>query len=407
MSEPDRREFLQQVAGSLAAIALVPELLVRPKRGGAPLPVAVVGCGRQGKQILAELLKFETAKIVAVCDPREERQKAALRRAAGANPYSDLRALLEKEKEVAAVFVATPTHLHRQPVIDALAAGKHVYCEAPLAASIEDLKAIAAAAKESKGLLHVGHQARSNPVYKLARSFVRSGAIRDVTMLRAQWHQKTSWRAPTDDAESNWRLAKKNGCGLALEIGSHQFDVVSWYVGAVPTSVRGSGSILAWNDGRDVPDTVAATLAFGNGVRMQWDATLSNSYDKSFELFVGTMGAIKMAETFGWMFKEADAPTQGWEVYASREKFHDEEGITLIADATKLASQGKLKEGIGLPNAPLWYAIEDFLASAATGAPVSCGIADGYKAAAIAIQAQAAIDGAREVEIAAELLQGA
>ena len=49
------------------------------------------------------------------------------------------------------------------------------------------------------------------------------------------------------------------------------------------------------------------------------------------------MGTIKMAETFGWLFKEADAPTQGWEVYASREKFHSEEGITLIADASQNA----------------------------------------------------------------------
>jgi hypothetical protein len=50
------------------------------------------------------------------------------------------------------------------------------------------------------------------------------------------------------------------------------------------------------------------------------------------------------------MFKEADAPTQGWEVYANRQQFHNDEGITLIAGATKLAEQGKLKEGVGLPH---------------------------------------------------------
>jgi predicted dehydrogenase len=404
----DRREFLQQVAGSLAAIALSPTALpLPPRRGRAPLPVAVIGCGKQGRNLLTELAKLEAVKIAAVCDVREERQKAALRRAAGATAYSDVHALLEQAKEVAAVFVATPTHLHKQVVLDALAAGKHVYCEAPLAASIDDLKAIAAAARGSKSVVQVGHQLRSNPVYLLARSFVRSGAIRDVTMLRAQWHQKTSWRAPSDDAESNWRLAKKNGCGLPLEVGSHQLDVIAWYLNALPTAVAGTSALLAWNDGRDVPDTVSASYAFPGKVRLHWDATLTNSFDGQFELFLGTMGAIKMAETFGWMFKEADAPTQGWEVYASREKFHDEEGITLIADATKLASQGKLKEGIGLPNPPLYYAVEDFVKSVVESKPVACTVADGFRAAAIAIRTQAAIDAGTELPIGADLFEGA
>ena len=67
-------------------------------------------------------------------------------------------------------------------------------------------------------------------------------------------------------------------------------------------------------------------------------------------MFCGSNASIKLAWTAGWMFKEADAPTQGWEVYANRQQYFNDEGITLIADATKLASQGKLKEGIGLQN---------------------------------------------------------
>jgi predicted dehydrogenase len=407
MTSPDRREFLQQVAGSLAAVALTPDFLpLPPLLRGAPLPVALVGCGKQGKAILTELLKFDAAKITAVCDLREERQKAALRRAAGAAAFTDHAKLLAEAKDVAAVFVATPSHLHRQVVLDCLAAGKHVYCEAPLAASLDDLKAIAAAARASKGVLQVGHVLRSNPVYQLARSFMKSGSIRDLTHLRAQHRQRTDWKAPSPDAESNWRLQRKNGCGLPLEVGSHQLDTVSWFVGKFPTSVRASGAVLGWSDGRDVPDTVSATLAFPDQVVMQWEATLTNSYEGVHELFVGTMGAIKMAQTFGWLFKEADAPTQGWEVYASREKFHDEEGITLIADATKLAAQGKLKEGIGLPNPPLYYALEDFLKSAIEGKPVVCGAAEGFRAAAMAIQLQQALDSGGEVAIPPQLLKG-
>ena len=74
-----------------------------------------------------------------------------------------------------------------------------------------------------------------------------------------------------------------------------------------------------------------------------------------------------MAWSHGWMFKEADAPTQGWEVYANRQQFHNDEGITLIADATKLASQGKLKQGVGLPHDSLYYSLFDFLKAISEG----------------------------------------
>lgn len=402
-----RREFLQQVAGSLAAVAFAPEFLPSPPRG-EPMALAVIGAGgKQGRALLTELIKFEAAKVVAVCDTRDERLKQAVRRASGAAAYADHRHLLDERKDVAAVVVATPTINHREVVLDCLGAGKHVYCEAPMAASPEDLKAIAVAAREAKTVFQVGHVFRSNPVYQLARSFLVSGNIRDVLLLRAQWHQKTSWRVPGDDPGLNWRLFKKNRCGLPLEAGSHQFDIVTWYMGKFPTAVRGNAALLAWNDGRETPDTATLSFAFPDGVRLHWDATLANSFDGQHELFVGTMGTIKMAETFGWLFKEADAPTQGWEVYASREKFHSEEGITLIADATKLAQQGKLKEGIGLPNPPLYYALQDFLKSALEKKPVVCTAADGFRAAAIALRAQEAIEKNQELEIGAEQLQGA
>jgi len=409
MTLADRREFLQQVAGSLAAVAFTPELLpLAPIRRGAPLPIAVVGAGgRQGRAILTELLKFESAKVVAVCDTRDERLKQAVRRASGAAAYPDHKQLLAEQKDVAAVIVTTPTHHHREVALDCLAAGKHVYCEAPMAASSEDLQAIAAAARDAKSVFQVGHVLRSNPVYQLARSFLVSGNIRDVVLLRAQSHQKTSWRVPGDDPELNWRLLAKNRCGLPLELGSHQIDVVTWYLRQFPQTVRGHGARLAWDDGRDTHDTVTASLGFKDGVRMHWDGTLANSFDGQHELFVGTMGTIKMAETFGWLFKEADAPTQGWEVYASREKFHSEEGITLIADATKLAKQGKLKEGIGLPNPPLYYALQDFLKSVLEQKPVVCSAGDGFRSAAIALRLQDAIDQGQELAIGEQQLQGA
>jgi hypothetical protein len=111
------------------------------------------------------------------------------------------------------------------------------------------------------------------------------------------------------------------------------------------------------------------------------------------------MGTFKLAWNAGWLFKEADAPTQGWEVYANREQFHNDQGITLIADATKLAAQNKLKEGVGLPESPLYYAVADFLKSALEGKPVVCSAQEGYRAGVVAIAAHKALESGAEQTI--------
>ncbi|MCL4209073.1 MAG: hypothetical protein KJZ68_00265, partial [Phycisphaerales bacterium] len=98
-------------------------------------------------------------------------------------------------------------------------------------------------------------------------------------------------------------------------------------------------------------------------------------------------------------FKEADAPTQGWEVYANRQTFHNEEGITLIADATQLASQGRLKEGVGLPHDSLHYALADFLKCIEEGRTPPTTADEGMRAAAVGILANQAIVTGGEVAI--------
>ena len=134
-------------------------------------------------------------------------------------------------------------------------------------------------------------------------------------------------------------------------------------------------------------------------MEVHFDATLANSFEGSYVVFYGTFGAIKLADTHGWLFKEADAKTYGWEVYANRQKFHNEEGITLIADATQLASQGKLKEGVGLPNPPLYYGLEDFLRSIDEGAPVACTAEEGLRAAVVGILAHQATANGETIQI--------
>ena len=405
MNQIDRRDFIKIGTGTASAILLSSQAAagyfasVRPDAD--PVPTAVIGCGRQGRLIMGELGKFPFVKMTAVCDVVEGRLKSARRRARGAKTYTDYRELLDKEKDLEAVVNATPTHLHADIATACLEQGKHVYCEAPMATTIEDCRKIAAAAKKASSVFHVGLQSRSNPIYKLARTFVRSGTLRDIVDLNAQYSDKTSWRIPASDPARdralNWRVFEETSIGLEGEIGSHQFDVICWFINKLPLSVSGSGSIMCYKDGRDVADTVQCQLRFPDDLDMTYRATLASSYGGRREEMIGTMGAVRLIGDFGWLFKEADAPTQGWEVYAVKQYFHKEEGITLIADATKLAKQGKLKEGVGLPHPPIYYGLESFLKSVIEEKPSTSPAPLGLRAAVIGIKAHEAVATGSEI----------
>ncbi len=392
--ETDRRDFLIQGAGALAGMALLPGLEAMAGRVPEGYPVAIVGMGRQGRAIAAELQKLG-ATIVAFCDSDEPRLRSGKRRVADATPYADSDEMLAKETSVEAVFIATPTHLHRSIAEAAIAAGKHVYCEAPLAHTLEDARAIATAARSNERVFQVGLLARSNPVYSLARSFFRTEAFLKLVSMRAQNSRKTSWRQAASTAERqarlDWRLDPSLSLGLPGEWGTHQFDVIHWFTGQYPVRVSGRGGVFVWEDGRKVADTVNLTLEFPKGQCLEYQATLGNSYGGRYEVLHGVNSAFKLAWSHGWMFKEADAATQGWEVYANRQRFFNDEGITLIADATKLASQNKLKDGIGLPNDSLHYGVADFLQSCAGELKVKTGVSEGLRATAVGIAAHRAV----------------
>lgn len=412
MNPTDRRSFMQAAAGAMAAMAILPDLDLHAStaaRRGDPVAIGVVGVGRQGRAIIGELQKIDGASVAAICDTDEARLRSGRRRVPNAPAFADYRRMLDEQSDLSAVIVATPTHLHKQVALDALDAGKHVYCEAPIASTVEDCRALADAARRAATVFQAGLQGRSDPIYQLARTFVSSGAIRDIAAVRAQYHRKTSWRTPASDPQRrkalDWKLDPAVSIGLAGEFGTQQFDVVHWYTRRYPVAVRGSGAVRLYDDGREIADTIGCELEFDNGLRLQYDATLANSFEGTYELFMGEMGAIKLAWTAGWLFKEADAPTQGWEVYANRQQFHREEGITLIADATQLAAQGKLKAGVGLPNSPLHYALLDFVKSVSEGAPVACGAQEGMRATIVGILANEAIVTGERVAIDRDLFK--
>jgi predicted dehydrogenase len=162
--------------------------------------------------------------------------------------------------------------------------------------------------------------------------------------VRSQWHKKNSWRRSSPNAdrekELNWRLERTLSTGLVGEAGIHQVDMAAWYLLKKPIAVTGFGSTILWNDGRNVPDTAQAIFEYPGGVLTTFEGTLASSFDGAYDLYFGTDSTIMHRERRAWMFKEADAPLLGWEVYARKEVFYKESGIVLGANATKLAAQG-------------------------------------------------------------------
>jgi hypothetical protein len=136
---------------------------------------------------------------------------------------------------------------------------------------------------------------------------------------------------------------------------------------ARPTAVTGFGSIILWKDGRDVPDTVQAVFEFPEGVNVIFDATLANTFDAEYEMYYGSDAAVMLREGKAWMFKEADAPLLGWEVYANKTSFYKETGIALDANATKLAKKtakpGEAPDASDTPT-PLYSALDAFVSNA-------------------------------------------
>jgi len=374
-AELNRRDFLK--GSSFATLMTMlggVELITRAPLHAADLATlvpfqlkcAVIGLGNWGREIIATLSRLKTAQLVAVCDTYPASLKRAANSAPNAKGLDDYRKILD-DKEVQAVVIATPTHQHREIAIAALQAGKHVYCEAPLASNIEDAKAIALAAKAArKQVFQAGLQTRSDPQRRFLLDFIRAGASGKAVKAHAQWHKKQSWRMtspnPARERELNWRLSNETSLGLVGEIGIHQIDALSWFLNGRPVSVNGFGSIMQWKDGRDVPDTVEAVFEYPGGAHLLYECTLANSFDADYEMLYGTDAAIMMRGNKAWMFKEVDSPLLGWEVYARKDQFYKETGIALIANATKLTNlTEKATDEAAYTTKPLYFALESFL----------------------------------------------
>jgi|ERR1051326_635650 predicted dehydrogenase len=441
----NRRDFLK--GGSVATLMTMlggVELLADPaaapsgdiKGTGAKVKVAVIGLGSWGREILNTLGRLPIADIGAVCDV----YPASLRRGATAAPNAlqtaDYKTILAND-DIKAVIIATPTHLHKEIALESLKAGKHTYCEAPLANTIEDARAIALAGKASKtAIFQAGLQFRADPQRHFLVPFIRSGALGRSVMARGQWHKKQSWRSASPNPERekalNWRLDKSVSIGLIGEVGCHQIDQANWFLNGFPKAITGFSSTVLWDsDGRDVPDTVQVMIEYPGRVIVNYDATLANSFDGTYDMFYGSDAAVMVRDDKAWLFKEVDAPLLGWEVYARKDVFYKETGIALVANASKSVQQAPKPGETEITNPILSNALERFLKNASdvetalapareafkddpnglaelfgqvAKLPVA-GYVEGYQATVLAIKANEAAVARSRIEIKPELYE--
>ena len=184
MKGQTRREFLKQAA-TLASVAILSKSVFGANER---IGVAVVGCGGMGNAHINTLLslsqKGEPVDIVAVCDVWQKRLDAAAQRT-GAKPVSDYRQILD-DKSVDAVCIATPDHWHTKIAVDAMEAGKDVYCEKPMThwKSLDEPKRIVSTLNRTKRVLQVGTQGMSDSIWEQVAELIKAGEIG--TLIQAQ-----------------------------------------------------------------------------------------------------------------------------------------------------------------------------------------------------------------------------
>lgn len=259
--------------------------------------IGIIGPGSRGRFHIKNLLTIPQAEIVALCDIYGPSMENALELVPGAKQYDDYRRMLD-DKDIDAVVIATPLDRHYRMAMDAIAAGKHVFCEKALAYRMDQCKDIYLAAKNSGKVFFIGQQRIFDPKYILAMDAIKSGKYGPVVNVRNYWFRNGDWRrkVPSPEYERliNWRLYREYSRGLMTELACHQLQNGVLAMGELPTKVMGTGSIIYWKDGREVEDNVCAIYTFPNGVNMTFESVISNKHFGMGEQILCKEGTIDL-----------------------------------------------------------------------------------------------------------------
>ncbi len=309
MTQFNRRGFLQASAATAAFAASSRLAAQAPSEN---IHVALVGAGGQGMFDMGNLLQVPGVKLTAVCEINPLRVEAAKTLAPDVRAYEDWKELYAAEKDLQAVLVALPEDTHAPASIAAMEAGLDVFCEKPMAFSLDQSRAMIAARDRRQRVLQIGQQRRSNPLYYLAERLVQQeGALGEVLRIDAFWDRWEDWKRPLPELTKdfvkwgypsldhliNWRLYRKYGHGLITENGTHQMDASSWLLGGKKANrVCGMGAIR-YKDDRETHDLCSAEYMFDGEtiVRFNQDFHQGFNFGWSYgELLLGGEGTMRI-----------------------------------------------------------------------------------------------------------------
>jgi predicted dehydrogenase len=321
------------------------------KLGGNPVRVGVIGTGDQGNNGHVIPMNPDFCELVAFCDIRPSNikrtqdninQKFGKAAAKKVRFYDDWKKMLE-DKDIELIDIALPLHLHAEVTIAALKAGKHVLCEKLMAHNVSQCKDMIRTADKEKKLLAIGHQRHYSYLYANCRSVIEQGSVLgDIRHIRAYWHRnQAGWGAegadtgkydgwfkavPAEDEGQvdlkkydyksmeeliRWRVHNRTGAGLVAELGSHQLDACSIFLGKVhPKSVHGTGVVSFFKDKREVDDHVFLIYEYpqdsaAKGAVVMYSSIGTNAFDMYGEQVMGTRGTlIVQEEREAYLFKE-------------------------------------------------------------------------------------------------------
>jgi len=222
------------------------------------LNVGLVGVGRMGLAYARYLAtRVPGATLCAVADVRAEAAEAVRAECGAARAYRDFHDLVG-DPAVDAVVVMTPTKLHKDVVLAAAHARKPVFCEKPLALSLDDAEAMQAAVARSGVFFQLGFMRRFDAGYAAAKRQIDAGAIGKPCVFKSTSKDK---ERPSVDY-----LRPENSGGLFIDMGIHDFDLARWFIGDV-ASVYSTGGVLAYPEMQGIGDwdNAITNLRFRNG----------------------------------------------------------------------------------------------------------------------------------------------
>jgi predicted dehydrogenase len=239
------------------------------------------------------ILKAPDAELVAVMDVAEDRAKEAFEKFGAKNYYLSEEELI-KDESVDAVYIATPTFLHRKQVIMAAEHGKHVLCEKPMGMNLKECDDMIAACASNGVKLGLGYMMRFHVYNKKAKDMVAAGEIGEVSLARAQL---TCWYPPIPGA---WRQVEKlGGGGSFIDMGSHCIDLLEYILDSKVVKVSAFMDTLTHD--YEVEDSAVVLLKFENGAHGVVDNNFNvpDQATKNVLEIYGSKGSIRSEGTIG------------------------------------------------------------------------------------------------------------